>query len=84
MNIENPIFKIRIGADIGGTFTDLVLMRSDGTYTVRKVSTTVDDFSKGIANGLATLLEDERLDHDSVSEIVHGTTVATNAILENK
>ncbi len=76
--------SIRVGADIGGTFTDLVLLRSDGAYTVRKVSTTADDFSKGIASGLSELLLDETLTPESVSEIVHGTTVATNAILENK
>ncbi len=76
--------RVRVGADIGGTFTDLVLLRSDGAYTVRKVSTTVEDFSKGITDGLTELLSDERLAPESVSEIVHGTTVATNAILENK
>ena len=43
-----------------------------------------DDFSRGIASGLADLLSEEHLAPDSVSEIVHGTTIATNAILENK
>tara|TARA_B100000809_G_scaffold164827_1_gene162184 strand:- start:1800 stop:3881 length:2082 start_codon:yes stop_codon:yes gene_type:complete len=73
-----------VGADIGGTFTDLVFLRSDGQYSVRKVSTTMDDFSKGIVDGLTAFLSDEELTPDFVSEIVHGTTIATNAILENK
>jgi N-methylhydantoinase A len=75
---------IRVGADIGGTFTDLVLMRPDGAFVVRKVSSTVDDFSRGIASGLTELLVIEAIEPEAVSEIVHGTTIATNAILENK
>ena len=84
MNIESSVPQVRVGADIGGTFTDLVLLKPDGTYVVRKVSTTVDDFSRGIASGLSELLADEDLSPSAVAEIVHGTTVATNAILENK
>ncbi|MDA0991102.1 MAG: hydantoinase/oxoprolinase family protein, partial [Verrucomicrobia bacterium] len=84
MSNGSSLPRVRVGADIGGTFTDLVLLRSDGTYVVRKVSTTVDDFSRGIASGLAELLSDEAISPAAVSEIVHGTTVATNAILENK
>jgi N-methylhydantoinase A len=86
LNSDRPraSLQLRVGADIGGTFTDLVFLRSDGQYSVRKVSTTVDDFSKGIADGLMAFLSDEELTPDFVSEIVHGTTIATNAILENK
>ena len=86
MNSAKPSasLQLRVGADIGGTFTDLVFLRSDGQYSVRKVSTTVDDFSKGIVDGLTAFLSEEELTPDFVSEIVHGTTIATNAILENK
>ncbi len=86
MNSAKPraSLQLRVGADIGGTFTDLVFLRSDGQYSVRKVSTTMDDFSKGIVDGLTAFLSDEELTPDFVSEIVHGTTIATNAILENK
>ena len=86
MNSASPraSLQLRVGADIGGTFTDLVFLRSDGQYSVRKVSTTMDDFSKGIVDGLTAFLSDEELTPDFVSEIVHGTTIATNAILENK
>lgn len=86
MNSAKPraSLQLRVGADIGGTFTDLVFLRSDGQYSVRKVSTTMDDFSKGIVDGLTAFLSDEEPTPDFVSEIVHGTTIATNAILENK
>ena len=76
--------QIRVGADIGGTFTDLVMLRSDGNYSVQKVPSTVEDFSRGIVEGLDTFLSDNKLNSDLISEIIHGTTVATNAILENQ
>jgi len=76
--------QIRVGADIGGTFTDLVMLRSDGNYSVQKVPSTVEDFSRGIVEGLDAFLSDNKLNSDLISEIIHGTTVATNAILENQ
>ena len=42
-----------LGADIGGTFTDLVLAAPDGSYTRKKVASTVDDYSRGIVDGLS-------------------------------
>ena len=74
----------RLGADIGGTFTDLVLISPDGRYTTRKVSSTVDDYSRGIAEGALAMLQELEMAGDSIREVVHGTTIATNAILENK
>ncbi len=76
--------QIRVGADIGGTFTDLVMLRSDGNYSVQKVPSTVEDFSRGIVEGLDAFLSGNQLNSDLISEIIHGTTVATNAILENQ
>ena len=76
--------QIRVGADIGGTFTDLVMLRSDGNYSVQKVPSTVEDFSRGIVEGLDAFLSDNKLNSDLISEIIHGTTVATNAILQNQ
>lgn len=76
--------QIRVGADIGGTFTDLVMLRSDGNYSVQKVPSTVEDFSRGIVEGLDAFLSDNKLNSNLISEIIHGTTVATNAILENQ
>ena len=74
----------RLSADIGGTFTDIVLLASDGAYWTNKVSSTPDDYARGIIEGVAQLLGEHRLDGARVDEIIHGTTVASNTILENK
>ena len=76
--------KYRAGIDIGGTFTDLVLMGDDGSLHAEKLLTTPDDFGRGIADGLAAALRNIGAGPDAVEVIVHGTTVATNAILEAK
>ena len=76
--------KYRAGIDIGGTFTDLVLMGEDGSVHAEKLLTTPDDFGRGIADGLAAALENVGAGPGDVEGIVHGTTVATNAILEAK
>ena len=76
--------KYRAGIDIGGTFTDLVLMGEDGSVHAEKLLTTPDDFGRGIADGLAAALENVGAGPGDVEVIVHGTTVATNAILEAK
>ncbi len=75
--------ETRIGIDIGGTFTDLVFMGSEGRVVRAKVLSTPDDYSEGIAQGLASAAQ-EGLEIGSVSRILHGTTVATNALLEGK
>jgi N-methylhydantoinase A len=74
----------RIGVDIGGTFTDIVVLRPDGTFHAKKISSTVDDYSRAIMSGLATVLEEIGAGAAEVGEIRHGTTVASNAILERK
>ena len=74
----------RIGVDIGGTFTDIVVLRPDGTFHTKKISSTVDDYSRAIMSGLATVLEEIGAAAAEVEEIRHGTTVASNAILERK
>ena len=74
----------RVGIDIGGTFTDLLLVAGDGTITVRKVSSTTDDYGRAIVDGLQVLLAEAGVAPSDVSEVLHGTTVATNAILEGK
>src|SRR5579872_6200154 len=78
-----PPAGYRVGADIGGTFTDLVLIAPDGTAARKKLPSTVDDYSRGVVEGLQALLAEAGLG-DKVDQIVHGTTVATNAILENR
>jgi N-methylhydantoinase A len=72
----------RVGADIGGTFTDLVLLGDDGRVFVKKVSSTVGDYAQGIVGGLGEALAERGLSAGAVAEVIHGTTVASNAILE--
>ena len=76
--------RYSIGVDIGGTFTDIVLLASDGTVETAKVPSTVDDYSRGIAAGIAALLDRLEIAPDSVDGLVHATTVAANTILEHK
>jgi N-methylhydantoinase A len=73
----------RIGIDIGGTFTDLVFLDPGGRVLRAKVLSTPDDYSEGIADGLAQAMR-EGLDVPAIAQIMHGTTVATNALLEGK
>ncbi|SLN75659.1 hydantoinase/oxoprolinase family protein [Oceanibacterium hippocampi] len=74
----------RIGIDIGGTFTDIALVDDEGTVEIRKVASTPDDYSRGIALGLKAIIDDFGIDPGRVAGIVHATTVATNTILEFK
>jgi N-methylhydantoinase A len=68
----------RVGVDVGGTFTDLVAVRPDGVLEIRKVGTTPQDPSLGLLRAL------EALGTDGIDVLVHGTTVATNALLERR
>ena len=73
---------LRVGADIGGTFTDIVFLGPDGTVHAAKLLSTPDDYGRAILDGLQS---DRALGGGAaIAEIVHGTTVATNAILEQK
>ena len=78
----------RIGIDVGGTFTDLVAVDARGRVTLAKVSTSPADQSVGVMQGLDRLAEvlglETRTMLDRTERIVHGTTVATNALLEHK
>ena len=76
--------KFRLGIDVGGTFTDIVLLGDDGALSTRKVSSTPDDYSRAIMEGVQGIIQDAGADHGSVVEIGHGTTVATNTIIELK
>ena len=75
--------KYRIGIDTGGTFTDGVLINeSTGEIQITKVPSTPDDPSRGFLNATARLLREASIEPKQVSYVVHGTTVATNAIIE--
>lgn len=76
--------SIRIGVDIGGTFTDIVACREDGSVFVEKVLSSVHDYSEAILEGVNRILRHADAAPGDVEEVVHGTTVATNAILERK
>ena len=72
--------EYRVSADIGGTFTDLVIEPSEGPVYVGKVPTTPDDPARGVVAGLSDLLGDL----SGIEFFVHGTTVGLNAFLERK
>lgn len=74
-----------IGVDVGGTFTDLVLSdRSTGAITIHKVATTPDDPSRGVMTGVLELCAMAGVAPAGIDFVLHGTTTATNAVLEHK
>ena len=74
----------RVGVDVGGTFTDIVLLGSDGTIHTKKISSSVGNYAQAIVDGLAEVFRETGLAGGAIEEIRHGTTVASNAILEHK
>jgi N-methylhydantoinase A len=75
----------RIGVDIGGTFTDLVIVdETSGAIRVGKVLTTPKDPAHGVEHGVQSLLDEAGLDGARVHAVAHGTTLATNALIERK
>jgi N-methylhydantoinase A len=75
--------ETRVGVDIGGTFTDLVMVR-DGRVDVTKTPSTPAAPERGVVDGLRRLREAKNLRFDAVDFLAHGTTVATNAVLEGE
>ncbi len=65
--------RIRVGADVGGTFTDVVVQSDTGEVRVRKVLSTPPSYDVAVVEAVRDLLEDG----DVIGEVVHGTTVAT-------
>src|SRR6516164_788336 len=76
--------RYTLGVDIGGTFTDIVLQGSDGSIATKKILSTADDYAKGIMAGVSEVLQELTVAPTAIDGVVHGTTVATNAILEGK
>jgi N-methylhydantoinase A len=78
--------RYRIGVDVGGTFTDCVLLRADGSIVLEKAPTTPDDQSEGVLAGLELLAKGEGLELPGLlaetSRIVHGTTTGDNTMIE--
>ena len=75
---------LRIAADIGGTFTDIVVALDGGAVATRKVASTPDDYARGVLQGIRELMAEHDLRLDCIGEVLHGCTIATNAILEGK
>jgi len=75
----------RLGVDVGGTFTDLLLINEENgkTYTA-KVPSTPEDSSLGVLNGIARICDESGVDPKEIGRVMHGTTVATNAVLTGK
>ena len=72
----------RLGVDVGGTFTDFLLIKeSDGSTHTAKVPSTPEDSSIGVLNGVARVCEQSGVDPKDIKLVMHGTTVATNAVL---
>lgn len=74
--------RIRVGADVGGTFTDVVLIDDDGMIRAHKVPSTPPNFHEAVLDAVNHLMEISAVPGSAISEVVHGTTVATNAVLE--
>ena len=74
-----------IGVDVGGTFTDIVYCDlSTNHVAIHKVSTTPDNPSRGIVAGIAEICRDNGVALAEIDYVLHGTTTATNAVLEHK
>src|SRR5262245_16071239 len=76
--------RVEIGVDIGGTFTDIVCRESGGGLRVLKVPTSRNDPSEAVMKAIAELGERWGIAASDVTRFAHGTTVATNAVLERK
>jgi len=75
---------LRIGADVGGTFTDIVIEFDDGSYSSTKVLTTQTAPEVGILDGISRIVDQEGVSLGDVDQIIHGTTLATNALIERR
>jgi N-methylhydantoinase A len=74
----------RLGVDIGGTFTDVVLLGADGSLTATKVLSTPADYAEGVLDGIVRLRRDTGIALDAIAGVVHASTVASNAVLERR
>jgi N-methylhydantoinase A len=74
----------RVGIDIGGTFTDMLLVGDDGSAVIAKTLTTPGDPSLAVENALGPVLENGSVDGRQRGTLIHGTTLVTNALIERK
>ena len=76
--------QFRVGIDIGGTFTDIVFLNAEGRLFTKKVPSSVDNYARAIVEGMSEVFDEASINPSDIHEIRHGTTVASNAILELK
>lgn len=76
--------ELRVGIDIGGTFTDLCVLDRDGIVAVGKTLTTHTEPAAGVESVLQETLNEHHLDPGDVGGVVHGTTLVTNALIERR
>jgi N-methylhydantoinase A len=84
LNCHPASSSYRVGIDIGGTFTDVVVVTPEGSVLPIKVSSTPPDYSRAVIDGLRRLMEQHAISPLEIEELIHGTTIATNAILEKQ
>jgi N-methylhydantoinase A len=75
---------LRVGVDIGGTFTDLCVLDDDGIVAVGKVLTTPEEPARAVEEVLRGTVRDRGLDPADVTSLIHGTTLVTNALIERR
>src|ERR1700739_2527787 len=76
--------SVDIGVDIGGTFTDIVCRRAGEPMRTLKIPTTRGDPSQAVLNAVAHLARELDVRAEEIARFLHGTTIATNAVLERK
>jgi N-methylhydantoinase A len=81
MSVSGPW---EVGVDVGGTFTDVVARRPGGAFRTMKVPTTRSDPGRAVLASLQLMRERWGIEPSAIGRFVHGTTVATNAVLERK
>ena len=82
--MTGPATVTRAAADIGGTFTDVAVLTPDGRLATRKLPSTPANYADAVIAGVRSLLEELGSPPGALEELLHGCTVATNAILEGK
>ena len=84
LKVSTPPHVTRAAADIGGTFTDVAVVTPDGRLATRKVPSTPSNYADAVVAGVLDLLEELGSPPGALEELLHGCTIATNAILEEK
>ena len=76
--------KHRVSADIGGTFTDIAFLSPEGILATRKLLSTPANYADAVVTGIRELMAELDLPLADIDEVIHGCTVAANAIIEYK